>query len=83
MLTTIRLLRNAFEAVFILSDATYKLTYGGFPALTGGKTDKNKNFHPFGIAFNPSILVADNADAVTLGFKKVFDMKKEYIVGLM
>lgn len=97
MLTTKRLLRNALEARYILSDATYKLLYGGFPALTGGTTDKNKNFHPFGIALcssennvdfafffraiksacfrvfdqsiSPSILVADSADAITLGFK--------------
>ena len=104
MLTTKRLLRYALEARFILSDATYKLTYGGFPTLTGGTSDKNKNFHPFGTALcslenivdfafffrsiksscfrefdhliNPSILVADSADAITLGFKKVFYMKK-------
>ena len=26
------------------------MTYGGFPALTRGTTDKNKNFHSFGLA---------------------------------
>ncbi|CAF0858135.1 unnamed protein product, partial [Brachionus calyciflorus] len=104
LLTTRRLLKNALDAKYILSDATYKLTYGGFPALTGGTTDKNKNFHPFGLALcstennldfafffrtiksvcfrvyghtiTPTILVADSADAITIGFKKVFEMSK-------
>ncbi|RNA08032.1 hypothetical protein BpHYR1_021337, partial [Brachionus plicatilis] len=41
LLTTKRLIRNALDTKYILSDATYKLTYSGFPALTGGTTDKN------------------------------------------
>ncbi|CAF0952146.1 unnamed protein product, partial [Brachionus calyciflorus] len=73
-----------------------------FPFLTGGTTDRNKSFHPFGIAvsrqeaeedfsfffsvvketyqrcFNGEIdfstLVAENAQAITNGFKKVFNM---------
>ena len=49
-LTTKRLVKFSLEAKFILSDATYKLTYGNFPALTGGTTDRAKKFHPFGLA---------------------------------
>jgi hypothetical protein len=33
-----------------LADATYKLTIEGYPILTCGTTDKEKIFHPFGIA---------------------------------
>ena len=103
-LTTKPLIQFALETNYILSDATYKLTYGGFPALTGGTTDRAKKFHPFGLAlcatenrldfsfffksveltaFNvyghkisPTILVADSAGAITLGFESVFKLEK-------
>ncbi|RNA06891.1 hypothetical protein BpHYR1_032210 [Brachionus plicatilis] len=104
LLTTKRLIRNTLDTKYILSDAIYKLFYGGFPALTGGTIDKNKNFHPFGLALcssennfdfafffralksicfrvidqiiSPSFLVADSAEAITIGFKKVFETSK-------
>ncbi|CAF1117015.1 unnamed protein product, partial [Brachionus calyciflorus] len=103
-LTTRRLIHFSLDTKYILADATYKLTYGGFPALTGGTTDKSKKFHPFGLAlcatennldfsfffksveiaaFNvygfkisPTILVADNAPAITKGFESVFKLEK-------
>ncbi|CAF1008423.1 unnamed protein product [Brachionus calyciflorus] len=103
-LTTKRLLQQASKMKHFLSDATYKLTYGNFPILTGGTTDKNKTLHPFGLAvckteqdvdfsfyfssvketysrvFNNEIeftaLVADNATAITNGFKQVFNLEK-------
>ncbi|RMZ97753.1 hypothetical protein BpHYR1_006011, partial [Brachionus plicatilis] len=49
-LTTKRLLSFACINSHILSDATYKLLYGGFPVLTGGTTDKSRKLHPFGLA---------------------------------
>ncbi|RNA44671.1 hypothetical protein BpHYR1_001800, partial [Brachionus plicatilis] len=103
-LTTKKLIQFALETNYILSDATYKITYGRYPALTGGTTDKAKKFHPFGLAlcatennqdfafffrsvelaaFNvygvkicTTILVADNADAITKGFQNVFRLEK-------
>mgnify|MGYP002790673476 FL=1 len=33
----------------IHADATYKLTWQGFPILVCGTTDSNRKFHPFGI----------------------------------
>ncbi|RNA00128.1 hypothetical protein BpHYR1_021151 [Brachionus plicatilis] len=104
-LTTKRLIQFALETNYILSDATYKLTYGGFPALTGGTTDRAKKLHPFGLAscatenrldfsfcffksvqltaFNvyghkisPTILVADSAGGITLGFESIFKLEK-------
>ena len=34
----------------MISDATYKLVFEGFPVMTVGTVDKNKSFHPFGLA---------------------------------
>lgn len=48
-LTSERLIKFSLETYYIFSDATYKLTYGGFPVLTAGTTDKSKIFHPFGL----------------------------------
>jgi hypothetical protein len=35
-----------------MADATYKLTNEGYPVLTCGTTDKQKFFHPFGLALS-------------------------------
>ncbi|CAF1140193.1 unnamed protein product, partial [Brachionus calyciflorus] len=101
-LTSKRLIKSQKMQHF-LSDATYKLRYENFPIITGSTTDRNKSFHPFGLAicrteneddfgfffnsvkethekvFNKtisfSILIADNAGAITKGFAKAFDLK--------
>jgi hypothetical protein len=39
-----------FKSKHILADATYKLIDEGFPVLTIGTTDRDKHFHPFGLA---------------------------------
>jgi hypothetical protein len=89
------------QAKHLLADATYKLTNEGYPVLTCGVTDKQRVFHPFGIAlsfneksedfaflfgsikeasrtlgidFEPTILIADSAPAITNGFKEVFPL---------
>jgi hypothetical protein len=49
-LTTKHLIKYALETKYILSDATYKLTYADYPVLTGGNTDRARAFHPFGLA---------------------------------
>lgn len=86
-----------------MADATYKLTFEGFPVLTVGTTDRHRAFHPFGIAitsdeqeadfafmfkaikdtcalidvdFKPTILVADNAAAITNGFASIFTLEQ-------
>jgi hypothetical protein len=33
-----------------MTDATYKLVYEGFPIITIGTVNKEKCFHPFGLA---------------------------------
>ena len=48
--TTKRLLENTKKSKHICADATYKLLHYGFPVLIVGTTDKNKTFHPFGVA---------------------------------
>ena len=49
-MTTKRLISFSKFSKHLLADATYKVTDEGYPSLTCGTTDKNKNFHPFGIA---------------------------------
>ena len=84
----------------ICADATYKLIQHGYPVLVVGTTDRDKKFHPFGVAmccnetedafkfifksikdcvqeiyqydYQPTILVADAAEAITNGFTSVF-----------
>jgi hypothetical protein len=99
--TTKRLLENTMKSKHICADATYKLLHHGHPILIVGTTDKDKSFHPFGVAlccnekeeafkfifqsikecvkeiydfdYQPTILVADASEAITNGFKSVFD----------
>ncbi|RNA08081.1 hypothetical protein BpHYR1_026778 [Brachionus plicatilis] len=49
-ITTKRLVKLVPKTKHVMADATYKLVYEGFPSLTIGTTDHNKNFHHFGIA---------------------------------
>jgi hypothetical protein len=49
-LSTKKLISFTKFSKHVLADATYKVTDEGYPSLTCGTTDKNKNFHPFGIA---------------------------------
>ena len=49
-ITTKRLLSFAGLNDHILADATYKLVLEGYPCITVGTTDKQKSFHPFGLA---------------------------------
>ncbi|RNA01305.1 hypothetical protein BpHYR1_024587, partial [Brachionus plicatilis] len=75
-LTTKMLVKFALEAKFILSDATYKLTYGNFPAITGGTTDRAKKFHPFGLALCTSEKEIDFAfffKAIKLIAEKIYN----------
>ena len=88
----------------MLSDATYKLLYGGYPVLTCGTTDKENSFHPFGLMvtrhereedfkflfdsiaqlhktmfgteYKPDTIIADNASAISNGFKATFNSSK-------
>ena len=48
--TTKRLLENTMKSKHICADATYKLLHHGHPILIVGTTDKDKSFHPFGVA---------------------------------
>ena len=49
--TTKRLIGLAHHnSVHICADATYKLIWQGYPVLIVGTTDKEKKFHPFGLA---------------------------------
>ena len=48
---TKRLLENTKKSKHICADATYKLLHRGHPILIVGTTDKDKSFHPIGVAF--------------------------------
>ena len=52
-----------------MADATYKLVNEGYPVLTSGTTDRDRKFHPFGIALSFN---EQNDD-----FKFVFDALKQ------
>ena len=47
---TKRLISFTDKTQHSLADATYKLTYENFPIITGGTTNRKKNFHPFRLA---------------------------------
>ena len=50
-LITKRLLRIATKlSSHVCADATYKLIWQGYPVLIVGATDREKKFHPFGMA---------------------------------
>ncbi|CAF0845906.1 unnamed protein product [Brachionus calyciflorus] len=72
-LTTKNLLKYALKTDFILSDATYKLTFAGFPVLTGGNTDRAKSFHPFGIA----LCSCQTSNDFSFFFRSIEVFKKE------
>lgn len=44
------LLSSAIDATKVHTDATYKLTWQGYPVFQIGTTDMHRSFHPFGIA---------------------------------
>lgn len=48
--TTTTLLKLAVGQDTIHTDATYKITWQGFPLLLVGTTDLYRSFHPFGVA---------------------------------
>lgn len=67
-LTTKRLLLNAPKTKHLTIDATYKLIYQGFPVIQFGTTDREKHFHPFGLAITSNETHED--------FRFVFDSLK-------
>lgn len=52
MASTLRLLSNSTKSKALHADATYKLLFEGFPVLVVGTTDKNRHFHPLGVALS-------------------------------
>jgi len=48
-ISTKRLLTHVASSKIIHADATYKLTWQGFPILIVGTTDRDRKFHHFGI----------------------------------
>ncbi|RNA32158.1 hypothetical protein BpHYR1_024800, partial [Brachionus plicatilis] len=104
-LTTMKLLSLVEEDVEMLAtDSTYKLVWNGYKVLLVGSCDREKKFHPFGIAvtmceknqdfeflfyalketvkklferhIQPTVLLADGAEAIHNGFAKVFTLEK-------
>jgi hypothetical protein len=69
--STKRLLENCRKTEHICADATYKLTYEGFPVLLCGTTDKCKKFHPIGAALC--------SDETTDAFQFIFQATKDMI----
>ena len=48
--TSQRLLQETMKTTHLATDATYKLMWQGFPVLMIGTTDKDRRYHPFGLA---------------------------------
>ena len=57
----------------ICADATYKLIQHGYPVLVVGTTDKDKKFHPFGVA----MCCNETDDAFKFIFKSIKDCVQE------
>lgn len=52
VLTTKRLLKNAFEGNVFHADSTYKLNWAGYPVHLFGVSDSHQSFHLIAIAFS-------------------------------
>ncbi|KAF0295052.1 hypothetical protein FJT64_007364 [Amphibalanus amphitrite] len=104
IMSTKRLLANAAQSEVVHLDATYKLTWNGFPVIIAGVSDQARQFFPvvFGVmqaetseeyglllnkmktaveevsgkTFEPRIVVADCADAITTAISQVFPEAK-------
>ena len=100
VMTTKALLRVASNSKVVHTDATYKLTWQGFPAIVAGVSDANRQVTQVAFAvpsgetkddyeivlrsmkegiravsgedFEPRVLVADAAEAITLATEAVF-----------
>ena len=68
--TTRRLLSQLKLSSIIMTDATYKLIWQGYPCIVVGVVDNNKSFHPVGF------VVCDSE--ATEDFAFVFSSLKEY-----
>lgn len=69
-----RLLSLMDKTSSINIDATYKLTFLGFPVIITGTTDKARHFHPFGIA----LLSNENTEAFSFVFNSLIKTKASY-----
>jgi len=78
--TTLRLLGLLKLSSVIMTDATYKLIWQGYPCIVVGVVDNNKNFHPIGF------IVCDSEDSDDFEFVfssiKTFDpdYKPDFLV---
>lgn len=83
--TSRKLLRLAVESEQIHVDATYKITWEGFPLLVIGITDLHRAFHPIGAAVCYSETSKDFEfifTAVKQGLINIFDIefKPKYVI---
>lgn len=69
-----RLLSLMDESQSINIDATYKLTYLGFPVFITGTTDQMKRFHPFGIA----LLTNEDTESFAFVFQSLLKANVNY-----
>ena len=67
--TTKRLLSASLKAKHVCADATWKLLQHGYPVLIVETTDKNKAFHPYGVA----ICCNENENAYAFIFQSIKD----------
>ncbi|CAF1030694.1 unnamed protein product [Didymodactylos carnosus] len=73
-ISSVRLLSVGSVASHINADATYKLVWQGFPVLVIGTTDRNKAFHPLGLAVCSNEKKSDFQfifNAVQMGMQKI------------
>lgn len=85
IVTTKLLLKQAIGCDLIHADATYKLTWQGFPVLVVGITDRCRSFHPVGIAVCSSEKQKDFEfifAAVQQGIHNIFetDFEPKYVI---
>jgi hypothetical protein len=73
-ISSVRLLSVGSVAFHINADATYKLVWQGFPVLVIGTTDRNKAFHPLGLAVCSNEKKSDFQfifNAIQMGMQKI------------
>lgn len=59
LVSTKTLIQNAIGAERFHTDATYKLTWQGYPVLIIGMTDSDRKFHPFGVCVSTNECAVD------------------------
>ena len=74
VISTRRLLSLKKKSVLVQTDATYKLTWQGYPFLLVGTSDADKVFHPFAVA----ITKGETAEDFAFIFRALYESDLEW-----